>query len=112
MLDVSSENSVKTVAKDGSLPSYGKVDILVNNAGITRDALLLRMKRADWDDVLATNLTGAFLLTQALIPSMMRARWGRVINDLQCRRTHRAGRTGELRRQQSGTHRFHQIARP
>jgi len=44
---------------------FGKVEILINNAGITRDGLVLRMKRPDWDDVLGTNLTGAFLLTQA-----------------------------------------------
>jgi 3-oxoacyl-[acyl-carrier protein] reductase len=52
----------------------------VNNAGITRDMLLLRMKRADWDAVLATNLTGTFLLTQAVLSSMMKSRWGRIIN--------------------------------
>ena len=48
--------------------------------GITRDNLLLRMKRADWDAVMTTNLTGAFLLTQALLNPMLRARWGRIIN--------------------------------
>ena len=58
----------------------GRIDILVNNAGITRDMLLLRMKRADWDDVLATNLTGTFLLTQAVLSSMMKSRWGRIIS--------------------------------
>ncbi len=56
------------------------MDILVNNAGITKDGLALRMKLADFDDVLRTNLTGAFLLTQAVISSMMKGRWGRVIN--------------------------------
>ena len=58
----------------------GKVEILVNNAGITRDTLTLRMKRKDWDDVLATNLTGAFLMTQAVMGSMLKARWGRIVN--------------------------------
>jgi 3-oxoacyl-[acyl-carrier protein] reductase len=78
-LDVASEDSIKAAAK-AATTRFGAVDILVNNAGITRDMLLLRMKRADWDDVLATNLTGVFLLTQALIPGMMRARWGRIVN--------------------------------
>jgi 3-oxoacyl-[acyl-carrier protein] reductase len=56
------------------------VEILVNNAGITRDDLMARMKRADWDDVLRTNLTGAFLLTQALLRPMLKNRWGRIVN--------------------------------
>ena len=58
----------------------GKIDILVNNAGITHDMLLLRMKRADWDEVINTNLTGAYLCTQAVLSSMMKQRWGRIIN--------------------------------
>lgn len=78
-LDVSSEESIKTGAK-AVLERFGKVEVLVNNAGITRDGLVLRMKRADWDDVLATNLTGAFLLTQALLSAMLKNRWGRIIN--------------------------------
>lgn len=77
-LDVSSEESIKATAK-AVVDHFGSVHILVNNAGITRDTLLLRMKRADWDDVIATNLTGTFLLTQALVSSM-KARWGRIIN--------------------------------
>lgn len=79
VLDVSSEESIKAVAKDATA-RLGPVHILVNNAGITRDMLLLRMKRNDWDDVLQTNLTGTFLLTQALVSGMMKARWGRIIN--------------------------------
>jgi 3-oxoacyl-[acyl-carrier protein] reductase len=78
-LDVSNEESIKATAK-AVLAHFGKVDVLVNNAGITRDNLLLRMKRADWDDVLQTNLTGTFLLTQALMGSMIKARSGRIIN--------------------------------
>ena len=78
-LDVSSEDSVKTTAKE-IVAKLGAVHILVNNAGVTRDGLVLRMKSADWDDVLNTNLKGAFLLTQALLQPMMKARWGRVIN--------------------------------
>ena len=78
-LDVSNEGSIRACAKD-VLANLGKVDILVNNAGITKDGVALRMKLADFDDVLRTNLTGAFLLTQAVISSMMKGRWGRVIN--------------------------------
>jgi len=78
-LDVASEESIKTGAK-AVIERFGKVEILVNNAGITRDGLMLRMKRADWDDVLGTNLTGAFLLTQALLSPMLKNRWGRIIN--------------------------------
>ncbi len=79
VLDIASDDSIKAAAK-AAVGRFGSVDILVNNAGITRDTLLLRMKRADWDDVFTTNLTGAFLLTQALIPAMMKSRWGRIIN--------------------------------
>ena len=78
-LDVSSEEAVKATVKEmqGAL---GKIDILVNNAGITRDTLMMRMKRADWDDVINTNLTAPFLLVQACIPGMLKLRWGRIIN--------------------------------
>jgi 3-oxoacyl-[acyl-carrier protein] reductase len=58
----------------------GKIDILVNNAGIARDQLVLRMRRADWDAVLATNLTGAYLCIQQVTPAMLKQRWGRIIN--------------------------------
>ncbi len=78
-LDVSSEESIKACAK-AVLADLGRVEILVNNAGITKDGLALRMKLSDFEDVLRTNLTGAFLLTQAVISSMMKGRWGRVIN--------------------------------
>ena len=78
-LDVSNEESIKECAK-AVLAAFGSVHILVNNAGITRDILALRMKRKDWDDVLTTNLTGAFLLTQAVMSSMVKGRWGRIIN--------------------------------
>ena len=78
-MDVASEESIKAGAA-AMLERFGKVEILVNNAGITRDDLMLRMKRADWDDVLTTNLTGAFLLTQALLRPMMKNRWGRIVN--------------------------------
>ncbi|HWZ12252.1 MAG TPA: 3-oxoacyl-[acyl-carrier-protein] reductase [Acidobacteriaceae bacterium] len=78
-LDISKEDSIKTAAK-AVIERLGKIEILVNNAGITRDTLMLRMKRADWEDVLTTNLTGAFLMTQAAVSSMLKARWGRIIN--------------------------------
>jgi 3-oxoacyl-[acyl-carrier protein] reductase len=78
-LDVTSEDSIKSAAK-AIVDRFGKVEILVNNAGITRDDLALRMKRADWDDVLSTNLTGVFLLTQALLRPMLKNRWGRIVN--------------------------------
>jgi 3-oxoacyl-[acyl-carrier protein] reductase len=78
-LDVASEDSIKSCARS-VLADLGRVDILVNNAGITRDGLALRMKLTDFEDVLRANLTGAFLLTQAVISSMLKARWGRIIN--------------------------------
>jgi len=88
-LDVASEESIKDGAK-AVLDRFGKVEILVNNAGITRDVLMMRMKRNDWDDVLGTNLTGTFLLTQALLRQMTKNRWGRIINI-----TSVVGRTGQ-----------------
>ena len=88
-LDVASEESIKNGAK-AVLDRFGKVEILVNNAGITRDDLMMRMKRADWDDVLSTNLTGTFLLTQALLRQMIKNRWGRIINIASV-----VGRTGQ-----------------
>jgi len=78
-LDLASEDSVKECVK-AVIAKLGRVEILVNNGGITRDILAMRMKKKDWDEVLATNLTGAFLMTQAVMSSMLKARWGRVIN--------------------------------
>ena len=78
-LDVSSEASIEAGAK-AVIERFGKVEILVNNAGITRDGLMMRMKRADWELVLEINLTGAFLLTQALLSPMLKNRWGRIVN--------------------------------
>src|ERR1035437_5072174 len=77
-LDVSSQESIETGAK-AILDRFGKVEILVNNAGITRDNLMMSMKRAEWDMVLAINLTGPFLQTQALLRPMIKSRnrpWG------------------------------------
>jgi 3-oxoacyl-[acyl-carrier protein] reductase len=78
-LDVASEDEIKTVVKT-VIGQFGKLDILVNNAGITRDQLVMRMKRADWDAVVNTNLTAAFLLSQQVISPMLKQRWGRIIN--------------------------------
>jgi len=78
-MDVSNEEEIKASVK-AATGRFGKVDILVNNAGITRDQLVMRMKRSDWDDVINTNLTGPFLLIQAVIASMLKQRWGRIIN--------------------------------
>ena len=77
--DVDNEDQIKTTFKS-IMSELGKIDILVNNAGITRDQLLMRMKRADWDAVLKTNLTSAYLCSQQAISSMLRQRWGRIIN--------------------------------
>ena len=63
-----------------ALETHGRIDILVNNAGIARDQLMLRMKRDDWDAVLATNLTAAFTLTQLVLKPMIRQRGGRIIS--------------------------------
>jgi 3-oxoacyl-[acyl-carrier protein] reductase len=79
VVDVASEESIKAGAK-AAIAKFGSIEILVNNAGVTKDTLLLRMKRADWDDVIGTNLTGTFLLTQALLSPMLKARWGRIVN--------------------------------
>jgi len=78
-LDVSDEEQIKTATK-AAIGQFGKIDILVNNAGITRDQLVMRMKRADWDAVLQTNLTSAYLCIQQVISSMLKQRWGRIIN--------------------------------
>lgn len=78
-MDVADEEQVKAGIK-AAIGKFGKIDILVNNAGITKDTLLMRMKRADWDAVLNTNLTSAYLATQQVIGSMLKQRWGRIIN--------------------------------
>jgi 3-oxoacyl-[acyl-carrier protein] reductase len=77
--DVENEEQVKATFK-AVVAEFGKIDILVNNAGITRDQLIMRMKRVDWDAVLSTNLTSAYLCTQQAIGSMLKQRWGRIIN--------------------------------
>ena len=79
VMDVAEEEQIKSGIKL-ALGQFGKIDILVNNAGITRDQLMMRMKRADWDAVLNTNLTSAYLCIQQVIGSMLKQRWGRIIN--------------------------------
>jgi len=78
-MDVGDEQQIKSGCK-AALEKFGKIDILLNNAGITRDQLVMRLKRPDWDAVLTTNLTSAYLCIQQVIGSMLRHRWGRIIN--------------------------------
>jgi 3-oxoacyl-[acyl-carrier protein] reductase len=77
-LDVTGAGAAEEIVR-ATLERLGRIDILVNNAGIARDQLMLRMKREDWDAVLATNLTGAFALTQAVLKPMIRQRGGRIV---------------------------------
>ena len=78
-VDVTDRATVDELVAE-TLDQLGRVDILVNNAGITRDQLLLRMKGEDWDQVIATNLTAAFLCAQAVIKPMIRQRHGRIVS--------------------------------
>lgn len=77
--DVSNPEEVEKLIKT-TLDTFGKIDILINNAGITRDGLLMRMKEADWDAVLDTNLKGVYLCTKAVLRPMMKQRQGSIIN--------------------------------
>jgi len=78
-MDLANKESIAR-AVDLAAKEYGRIDILVNNAGVTKDGLALRMKQADWELVLATNLSGAFYAVQAVLSGMLRERWGRIIN--------------------------------
>lgn len=78
-IDVGDGASVKT-GVERALAAAGRIDHLVNNAGVTGDGLLMRMKREEWDRVLQTNLTGAFEMTRAVLPAMIRVRYGRIVN--------------------------------
>ena len=77
-VDVTDADAVERLVAD-VLARHGRIDVLVSNAGITRDQLMLRMKRADWDAVLATNLTASFTWCQAVLKPMIRQRAGRII---------------------------------
>lgn len=78
-LEVTDTASIDAMVS-GVLERHGRIDILVNNAGIARDQLMLRMKREDWDEVIATNLTPAFVLVHATLKPMIKRRAGRIIN--------------------------------
>ena len=78
-MNVSDEEMVG-VAVDEVMAEFGKIDILVNNAGITRDGLMIRMKKENWDLVLLVNLTGTFLVSKAVVKYMMKARAGSIVN--------------------------------
>jgi len=78
-VNVSDSTSAKAMI-DAAVTQFGKVDILVNNAGITRDNLIMRMSEADWDAVIDINLKGAFNCSQAVIRTMMKQHYGRIVN--------------------------------
>ena len=78
-MDISDDESVVQTV-DELKKAYDTIPLLVNNAGIVRDNLILRMKQHEWDDVIGTNLTGIYRLCRALVPSMVRARFGRIVN--------------------------------
>jgi len=78
-LDLGDRESIER-AMERITEAVGTVDILVNNAGVNRDALFLRMKYEDWDEIIRINLTGTFLVTQLAVKGMLKKRWGRIIN--------------------------------
>lgn len=78
-LDLRSADSIQAAAAKAR-EVFGQIDILVNNAGVTRDGLAMRMSAEQWSEVLDTNLTGTFQTIQAVLPGMVRARWGRIVN--------------------------------
>jgi 3-oxoacyl-[acyl-carrier protein] reductase len=78
-MDLAISDSI-TAAIAKATKEFGKIDILVNNAGVTKDGLAVRMKKADWENVINTNLSGSFYVTQQVLQGMMRERWGRIVN--------------------------------
>lgn len=78
-IDLANRESIAAACKKAS-QEFGRIDILVNNAGITKDGLAVRMKPADWELVLGTNLSGSFYMIQQVLPGMMREHWGRIVN--------------------------------
>jgi 3-oxoacyl-[acyl-carrier protein] reductase len=79
IVDVTDPVTVQRMMEE-IIAAWGKIDILVNNAGITKDNLVMRMKSEDWEAVLKVNLTGAFFCIRAALPSMVKQRYGRIIN--------------------------------
>lgn len=79
LADVTDENAVRTLV-EATMDAFGRIDILVNNAGICPLTPFQKITRAEWDRVLAVNLTGAFLCSQAIVPHMQRAQYGRIVN--------------------------------
>ena len=78
-IDVTDTSSIEAMV-EGVLTRHGRVDVLVNNAGITRDQLMLRLKRQEWDEVIATNLTSAYTCVQAVLKAMIKQRAGRIVS--------------------------------
>jgi 3-oxoacyl-[acyl-carrier protein] reductase len=78
-MDLASRDSIAAGFKKAT-QEFGRIDILVNNAAMTKDGLAIRMKQADWETVLQTNLSGAFYAIQQVLPGMMREEWGRIVN--------------------------------
>jgi 3-oxoacyl-[acyl-carrier protein] reductase len=78
-IDIADPRSVDDAVAE-LIGRYGKIPLLVNNAGITKDSLILRMKPEDWETVIATNLTGAYRVCRAVVPSMVRGKFGRIVN--------------------------------
>jgi 3-oxoacyl-[acyl-carrier protein] reductase len=78
-IDVTDAPSIEAMV-NGVVARHGRVDVLVNNAGITRDQLMLRLKREEWDEVLATNLTSAYTCAQAVLKPMLKQRSGRIVS--------------------------------
>ncbi len=108
-IDMASAESIQE-AFAKTAKEFGPVTILVNNAGITKDGLALRMKKDDWDSVLATNLTGSFLATQQVLQHMMKERWGRIINISSVVGEMGNPGPGQLRRVEGWSHRINQGA--
>ena len=108
-LDVTDAASVEAMV-EGVLERHGRIDILVNNAGIARDQLMLRMKREEWDDVIATNLTAAFTCVHAVLKPMIKQRAGRIISISSVVGQMGNAGSGELRGVESRTDRVQQGA--
>ena len=108
--DVSEEAGATALVK-AATSEYGRLDILVNNAGITRDNVIMLMKPQDFDDVLQTNLRSAWLCSRMAVRSMMRKRYGRIVNVSSISGLLGPGRPDELQRQQGRSHRTDQSTR-